>query len=139
MFTVHYFFWLKYTKRVSIDVVHGICFCWCIIGMSGVFDSKSYATRWVTNVSSTIRSYLRPFWFSSWQSDWMNQEPFCVLRQESRSFRSLNTCTSKSRPLSEAVRFSQSTFVPARDRSCGTSKFSWLKMSASPRRLWFML
>uniref|UniRef100_A0A182VC49 Uncharacterized protein n=2 Tax=gambiae species complex TaxID=44542 RepID=A0A182VC49_ANOME len=61
------------------------------------------------------------------------------LAYRSRSFRSLNTCTSKSRPLSEAVRFSQSTFVPARDRSCGTSKFSWLKMSASPRRLWFML
>lgn len=36
---------------VSIVVMHGICFCWCIIGESGVFDSKSTATRWHTNVN----------------------------------------------------------------------------------------
>lgn len=36
---------VKRSNLVNMVVTHGICFCWCIIGMSGVLDSKSYATR----------------------------------------------------------------------------------------------
>lgn len=36
---------VKRSSLVSMVVTHGICFCWCIIGISGVLDSKSYATR----------------------------------------------------------------------------------------------
>lgn len=41
---------------VSIVVMHGICFCWCMIGLSGVFDSKSMATRWHTKVNKVKMS-----------------------------------------------------------------------------------
>lgn len=48
---VHYFLSAKRSIRLNMVVVQGICFCWCIIGKSGVHDSKSNATRLQTKVS----------------------------------------------------------------------------------------
>lgn len=36
---------LNRKMRVSIDDLHGICFCRCMARLSGVFDSKLIATR----------------------------------------------------------------------------------------------
>nr|CAD7444043.1 unnamed protein product [Timema bartmani] len=69
---------------VSMVVMQGICFCWCILTSPGVFDSKSRATRWHTNVSNVNMSRWAPLALSSAHSAWMNQEPLVVLRQEKK-------------------------------------------------------
>lgn len=72
------------TRRVSIDVMHGICFCSCIVRLSGVFDSKSKATRWQTKVRTVKRSYFIPFSRNSWHRACMNQDPLVVFRHEKK-------------------------------------------------------
>lgn len=38
------YFFPKTRRRVSMLVIQGTCFCWCIACVSGVLDSKSKAT-----------------------------------------------------------------------------------------------
>lgn len=74
----------KYTSRVNIDTIDGICFFPWNFSFCGTYDWYSMATRRFTEVIRLSRSCLRPWTSSSSHSACMNQEPTSGLRHEKK-------------------------------------------------------